>query len=184
MINKDRGMVRIFIPYLMLGFIVSGCGISTTTKQILTIYMQGNYSAPDDATGNETPISQAYTLNSVQVQVDGGAALEFLTATPRESTIVNRSQIIFSKDISDYNGVRFSGAALGFSSAVTGKTTGGTAVSTDITSRLTSGAIPITEAFTVEEGKGLDINIKVNWKNTVSSSTMEAPTYTVTVSST
>ena len=158
-----------------------GCGSSVKVgKQIFNIHIFGTSVAPDGATGNKDPIWQKYTLTGVSFlntdSTDATVLYDGLKAA--ETTVVDRPQIIYSKDIGTYNAKSFAGITASFTPTVTGAHD----KKVDYTFTLPSPTMQISQAFKVETGKGLDLTITINWKNTVSGDTMEPPNYDLSIS--
>lgn len=160
--------------------LLQGCGF-TTGDQFLYVQMYGVAQAADDAAGDVSPKWQEYYLSSVVLLSEDGSTATTLSedADAKTYRIVNRPQIIFTYDMSSESGNTYSGAEVTFDAAVTGESKN----ADNHSFSLTNTTLTLSEVFTIEESKGVDMLIKVRWKNTVSGSTMTEPTFTLSTSS-
>tara|TARA_B100001094_G_C18115121_1_gene763524 strand:- start:965 stop:1489 length:525 start_codon:yes stop_codon:yes gene_type:complete len=160
---------------VLLGFI-SGCGgLSVVPEQKISIEMYAANETPETAaSGDTSPIYQSYTLLNVSfLSQDGSEVVTLFEGDgSRSYKVVTRPQIVYSKDISLYNGEEFSAISVGFATTVTGASSEQENLSMNL-----SDPLELYSAVTVEEGKGIDVLIRLKWKNTISGSTMELPQY-------
>lgn len=152
------------VQYLILFFSLSACSSALDTTSFLTIKMLGNLEAPADAEGTNDPRWQGYTLEGVYLIPETGDALSLYSDAPHEYKIINRSQIIYKKEVdSDWLDVNFSALTVQFDQTVTGG--GKYSDSHELT--LETGSISYSTPFTFKKGQGLTAVINVNWKNTM-----------------
>jgi len=179
-------MIRQLLTYLVLILATScGNGLSLTNEQEIEVVIYGVNTAPDSATGNQSP--QFYELQFVNLILNQTSG-DPVTLTPSSTEtykVINRPQIVYSESISDYESVEFSSAAATFTDAVV---VGGKYRS-DYTLTLTDPVFEVTEAFSVEKGKGLKMTILINWNNTVvrdetaETEEIQQPTFDVSIES-
>ena len=169
---------------LLAAFILSGtmgCGSSTKVgQQIFNVHIYGSAISPDGANGNKDPVWQKYTLTGVSFINAGGAdaTVMYDGTSPQTYQVVDRPQIIFSKNIKDYNAKSFAGITATFSPQITGAE----GKKADYTFTLPSPTLELDQDFKIETGKGLDFSIQVQWKNTVNGDTMSAPAFDLSIS--
>ena len=166
-----------------------GCAQSTKLDltEKLTVAMQGVFEAPVDATGNADPKFEKFTLSAVTAVDSDGTSVNLYEDDPKEFRIISRPQIIFEADISDYVDKSFNTVALTFDPT----TTVGGKIESDLAVALTDASPMLTDTFTVEKAKGLRLDVKVQWKNTVTrdedadpaSETASSPTFTLEMTS-
>lgn len=157
-----------------------GCGVSTTVEQILNIEMYGTNASPSNAQGEFDPLWQEYVLTSVVfVDENTNQVVVYNGGSSQKVRIVNRSQIIYTKDIETYNGTTFSSCSIAFNPQITGAY----GDKEDYTFTLTTPTLTLDDSFTVETGKGLNMYIKIKWKNTVTETQMYEPEYVLSVES-
>lgn len=162
----------------------AGCGnTSLEFDQQLDVVMYGAFIAPADATGNAEPRSITFELSSVSlVNADDTLTTFDLSAlTTTSFRISSYSQKILSQDLADYDGQTFSGIEITFAPAITavGK------YEAALASTLATPTIRHTEEFTVETAKSKRLEVKVEWKNTITrdeevdppTETISAPTF-------
>jgi len=157
-------MVKRVLTYLSL-FLITSCGngLSLTTKQEIEVVIYGVNTAPESATGTQSP--QFYELQFVNLVLITSDAepVTFTPTTTETYKVINRPQIVYAESVSDYEGTEFSSAAATFTETVT---VGGK-YSTDYSLTLTNPVFDVAKSFSVETGKGLKMTVLVNWKNTV-----------------
>lgn len=179
MLMFHRYWIKVVLA-ITLSHVLSSCGVDTEIEQNFHIVMFGVLTSPQGVTGDEDPIWQKYTLQSVSFTSDDGNEETSLYSGENATVkrIVDRPQIIYEKDIALLNGKSFSKATVTFDSSVVGAF--GDKENYQIV--LTNPTLTLNKTFTVEDGKGLDLEIKVNWKNTVNDSTMSEPSFELDVS--
>jgi hypothetical protein len=145
--------------------LLTGCGdsLSISLKEKLLVAMIGVFEAPEGAEGNAEPRSMSFTLEKVTLIAEDGTETETYEGDPAEFAIINRSQIIAEADAADYVGDSFAGIRVTFSpeATVVGK------VDDSMNVALTQSELLYAEAFTFEKAKELRVNIKTQWKNTI-----------------
>lgn len=178
-----RKLPRIMTGWLMMGLVLgwlSGCSSSSglSTTQELKIEMYGVNVAPEGAAGDITPKWQSYTLTGVTFTSEDGSEVSTLYdgTDPQTYRIVNRAQLIYTKDITDLAGTTFSDATITFEAAVTG----GSSESEDHSFTLSAPSLSVGVPFTIDEGKNRTLVIQIQWKNTVSGETMSEPSFSIT----
>ena len=164
--------ISMFLIALSSGLV--GCG-AVTSDQLLSIDMYGVSKSPASATGDQDPKFQKYQLLSVAWLSQDGLTTTTLFDNEEESIfrIVDRSQIIFSKKISEEVGNSFGSIQLTFAGTVEG----GVVVDEASTFTLSNPKLELVQAFEVEKAKNLNLTIKVNWGNTYSEAGMTEPEY-------
>lgn len=130
--------------------------------------------------GDSNPHWLKYTINGISLinSDTSETTVVYDGIDPKEAIIINRPQIIFSKDISDLNGNSYTQATFSFTEELKGQTS----ESRDFTISMASTILSHTEAITVEEGRGLTFDIRLKWKNTVSATTEQEPEYIISYS--
>ena len=169
--------MRLFIMFIW--FFLTNCSTSVDTSQNFIVQMFGTSQTPDGAAGDKSPISQNYTLTGINLTGEDGSSVTTLFSgeTTTERKIVNRPQIIFSKDIETLKNTTFSSLTLSFSPTITGTS----ANSQDHTFTMQSPDVTLTQALTVEEGEDVLVYLKVQWKNTVLDTAMSEPGYNLSL---
>ena len=144
------------------------------TTHLISFEMYGVQVAPDGATGDESPLNQTYTIEEVTFLSQDGTTEKVLLSSSdsAEYKIVSRRQIIFSVESEELDGESFSAVNVTFSATVDGQNYSGEELSTTLTTTTYS----LTEDFTVSSTDDLVFSIQVQWLNTVSGTTMSAPT--------
>ncbi|MEZ4743392.1 MAG: hypothetical protein R3B45_13260 [Bdellovibrionota bacterium] len=186
---SNRFFSFIFISLSIL--IHHACSVNVDQNKYLNVKMLATLIAPESATGSFDPVSQKYTLEGIYLSPDPttGEEIELFDADPKEFTIIERSQIIFSKEIdSNWVGENFDKLTIRFNSEVTGTSK----FTDDHSFTLSDDAstdVNYETSFQVEKGQGLEAIIKVQWKNTVvqdandeESYNMSAPAFDFSVS--
>src|SRR5687768_747468 len=90
---------------LLLSGSVLGCSSSSgiESDQLLIISMFGAFEAPPEAEGNNEPKYQSYELTDITMTTaDGTEVIDLYDIEPKTVRIINRSQIIYDLDASDY----------------------------------------------------------------------------------
>lgn len=150
---------------LVLALFQLSCSQSTSLdlKERLTVAMLGIFEAPQDADGNGEPRSMAFTLQSVTLKSTEGSDVELFEDDPTEFSVINRSQIITEAEIGDYVDQTFSGISVSFAPEVTvvGK------IESDIPVTLVNSELFYEDLIEVKKAKSFRLNIKVQWKNTI-----------------
>ena len=174
---KDKIDFWAFLAALTL---LVGCGSSVKVgKQIFSIQIFGVSISPDGATGNEDPTWQKYTLTGVSFLSQNGAEATALYdgADAAEAQVVDRPQIIYSKDVSAYDSQTFAGITATFAADIVGAF----GKKEDYTFTMPQPTLQHDEVFKIEAGKSLDLIVKIDWKNTVGDEGMSLPTYDLTL---
>lgn len=166
----------------LLWTLVSGCGVSLTTDQNLNVLMTGVPVEPSEVSGDVTPKWESFILTGVSLLSEDASEtiILFSGASPKEIKVVNRPQLAFTKVITDYSETTFSGLTVSFDQTVLA----GSKNSEDHVFGLSSGDLTLTETFTVEPGKDIEVNVNVQWKNTVSGEVVQEPGLELTVEAT
>ena len=156
------------------------CSASTTAgQQVLAVEMYGVPQTPAGASGTEDPRYEIYTLSGVEFSdSDGNLTTLYSGADAAEVRIVNRPQIIYSKDIADLNGNTYASAKLTFNATVSAASKTNT---DELSFSLTNPSPQHSATFKVEEGKGLVIITKVKWKNTASDGAFSEPELSLSI---
>jgi hypothetical protein len=159
--------------FLLLGSISAGCG-SLVEDQVLDIEMYGVAKTPTGAIGDDDPEFQEYRLLQVSFVNADGATFTTLFNNEDERTfrIIDRPQIIFSKDISELEGQSYAGLQVVFDPGVTG----GDQKRPELSFTMSQPSQQLNEALTIEKAKSLEVQIKLNWANTLSEAGMSEPT--------
>jgi hypothetical protein len=161
--------------------LLSACGSTALDlSEKLTVVMYGVYEAPVDATGNVEPRQQHYTLTDVSlINTDGSATSIFVESEPKDLVIINRAQIIEEAPLADYAETSFAGFRVSFASAISGSGK----YEAEMPATLSSATADLLEPVTVTKAKVYRLNVKVQWKNTVTrdedakTEEMSAPTF-------
>lgn len=168
-------MVRKLTITMLLLF-CTGCGLSGENKQFFILEMMGLAEAPAGATGNATPKWQRHVLFGVEFLSEDGTETTTLFSNidePRTAKIASRSQIIYSKDVSDLKNNTYSAVTLRYSTTVMGASKD----KEDHTLTMSHDTFTLTEHFTLEEGKDKTLLVAVKWLNTVDGETMQEPEF-------
>lgn len=153
---------------LLLEMQLSACGGATSSSlalnETLTVAMIGVFEAPADAVGSAEPKSVTFTVEGVTMTATDGTAIELFEGEPVDYKVVSRSQIIFEADLSEYVKHDFSSISVTFAPTIIGKGK----YEDEMPATLTISSAVYADAFTVEKGKALSLDIAVQWKSTVS----------------
>jgi hypothetical protein len=165
-----------------LVLLAAGCSrsaLDNVTKQILNVEMYAALEIPVGATGSSYPDWQRYTLTSVAFlnSDDDEALVLFDGSTPQTFRIIDREQIIYSREISDYKGESYRGLVITFDPTIVGSSGG----KDDYSCTLADPVLVKLQDFTIEEGKGMTIKIKTKWRNTISAEGMTPPEYDISI---
>ena len=152
------------------------CGIDS--DQFINIEMYGVYTSPADATGNGTPQSLVMNLTGVTLlNSDGVQETVLYSGDPIELTIVDRAQLIYQKDMADFEDSTYLQVTATFDVSYQANVKDVGAVS----DTLTSGTITYSGAYTVETGKSETFSIKAFWQNILTDSAITSdPTFEMT----
>jgi|LauGreDrversion4_2_1035121.scaffolds.fasta_scaffold1067670_1 hypothetical protein len=124
--------------------------------------MAGSYETPDGAAGNADPKFVAFTLNSVVLKsADGDLAV--FDGEPTEFRIISRDSLIAEKDLTDQEGLAYTGAEVTFAADVTM----GGKYADDLTATLAAPTATLTESLAIETAKTIKLFVKAKWRNTV-----------------
>ena len=159
---------------LGIGPFVASCSTATTTvTQIFKIEMLGVPETPTVAEGTEDPRYLNFTLIGVTFSDKDGTVTTLYDGTDAvEAKIVNRGQIVYSKDVASLSGNSYTSATVTFNPTVSG---GSKSNSDDVSFTLTNPTATMATAFKIEEGKGSVFVLKVKWKNTAAEGTITEP---------
>jgi hypothetical protein len=179
-LGKNRRRAAMILGLCLVGQGLGGCGgaASLKTDETLAVVMYGTFIAPVDATGNAEPRSQTYTLKDVAVMTDDGAVTSVMTEKePVTLKIVNRSQIIESASLHDFVDKTLTGVRVTFDTAITGAGK----YEPEMAVALASADAELLQGIDIDTGKNVRLNIKVQWKNTVTrDDTADPPTESMT----
>jgi hypothetical protein len=175
----NRKLASMILSLAALG--LGGCSTELDIKESLTVAMLGVFDAPADATGNADPRAQTYTLEDVGLVAADGTVTDIYDADPLEVRIVNRPQIIHEAELGDYKDLTYAGIRVQFSAAVVGIGK----IEDELPITLADPVIVYAQAFTVEKGIAQRLEVRVQWKNTITrdeaadppTETMVAPTF-------
>ncbi len=161
MIKSSAQILLLFSSLLFL----SACGATTslTGSQSFVVEMYGVFEEPVGADGAFEPKWQNYLLTDVLItKSDGSGDVDLMTSDPPVVRIVDRTQIIFSADVAEYEGVAMSGLTIKFdpSIVVAGKAAEHTVI-------LDTGDMTLAQSISVGKGQGITVLLKVKWKNTI-----------------
>ena len=166
--TRIKKMTKIAIVFLFISCTYS-CGVSTSSltggEQNFVVEMYGVFQEPVGTEGAYEPKWQNYLLTDVYLtKKDDATTVDLMTTDSETIRIIDREQIIFSADISEYDAVTFSSLTVVVdpSVVVAGKTTDENVITLD------TGDITLTKDFTVEKAQAVTVLLKVKWKNTIS----------------
>jgi hypothetical protein len=148
---------------------LSGCGaVSVTTASAFKLRMQGTYTVPAGAEGNNSPQSQTFLFKSLVLTKTDGTEVALYTDTAKAFRIIDRPQILYSnEDMSSYDADTFTRAVVEFDPTVVIKTRNGK----DLNMALSSGTLELVENFLISKSKNQTLTIKVAWGNTITEGT-------------
>ncbi|SMF76232.1 hypothetical protein [Pseudobacteriovorax antillogorgiicola] len=147
--------------YLM-SLTLAGCGFDT--DQFINIEMYGVYTSPTDAAGDTTPQSLEVELTSVALlNASGNEQTVLYSGDPVELTVVDRSQLIYQKDLADYQDSTFIQTIVTFNTSYIANVKD----LDPVTDELSTGTVVSEDSFVVETGKSVTFSLKVSWQNTV-----------------
>jgi len=183
-------IVRFVSVVLAVGTMV-GCQNDIDNKQYLNIKFIGVLTAPEEATGDNDPISQDYTIEGIYLSPDpdSGDALSLYSDDPTEFRIIERSQIVYKREIdATWVGEKFDSLVIRLNSTVNGLSKFADDHVINLSADATTDIGYYTE-FSVEKGQGIDAVVQVQWKNTVmvdpadeANYLMSIPTFDVSIS--
>lgn len=148
-----------------MAFLLGACGNPLEPKgQMLDLVVFGVYKAPEGAGGNFSPKFYEMTVQQISLHgVDGETIIFEPGRSGKDLRIIDRPQIVYSKDISDYEKMSFISATVVFDADVV---VGGKYQS-DYPLSLTSNSVSTTEPFTIGKSQGLRMTTKIEWRNTI-----------------
>lgn len=166
-----------FLLSSVWALLLSGCG-GFSTDQLLSVEMYGVGKSPATATGTRDPKFQTYQLLKVDLISEDGTTPTNLFDGEEEKIfrIVDREQLIFTKEISDLEDNSYGSIQLTFAPEVTGGEGDGA-----LSFTLSNPVLSLTQAFAVEKAKDLTLQIKINWANTLSDEAMTEPEYALSL---
>lgn len=180
MLTKRLASLLCFVGMSAAG--LSGCGMTTTTltNTNLTVEMYGVFQTPAGAQGDSVPKWQTYALEQVTLHLTAGDEDLITDTDPTSVKILDRPQIIFEKSLSKYDDEPMTGITVSFDPVVVveGQEKSNHALTLD------SGDLALDASKTIDAAKGLDLKIKVAWRNTVDTSgteTVTAPEFELTL---
>lgn len=164
--------MKLTITKLFFGFVVVsslvGCGAFSEDTQV-EIQMYGIAKAPATAAGDKDPQFQTWEVQSITLD---GAVPAALVTESTKFKIVDRPQILVSRNAKSYIGTAYTGMTVVFGPTVTG----GDNTDDALSFTLSTPTLALTEAITFEAGKSKTYLIKASWGNTLITGTMTEPT--------
>lgn len=167
--------------YLLAGMTslgLLGCG-GLSTEQLLSIEMYGVSKMPAGATGTRDPKFQIYQLTKVDLVSEDGSSTTTLFDNEEERIfrIVDREQLIYSKEIDELVDTSYSSIQLTFAAEVTG----GDSEENALGFTMSSPTLTLTQPFAIEKAKDVTVQIKMNWGYTLSDEAMTEPEYVLSM---
>ncbi len=164
----------LFLPFL--GGI--GCG-SVLSDQQISIEMYGVSKAPASAVGDRDPHFLSYQLLAVNLTSEDGTTTTTLfdNEEDRIYRIVDRSQIIYSKKITDLVGNSYASLKMTFAPLVEGGERGGE----ELSFTMSNPELLLAQPFAVSTAKDLSFLIKIDWGNTLSDEALTEPEYQISI---
>ncbi len=161
---------------LFLALSAQACSVGEVEE--LEVEMYGVSSAKDGVSGDRDPSYQWWWLKEVHiVPVEGETISAIYDEEGISYRIVDRPQIIFQQDLSDYLGVEFSKLELVFGSTVLG----GNQSITDLSFPLSQTTLTLTGPFTMKKARKLQVVLELAWANSLSEDKLEEPGITLTI---
>ncbi len=150
------------LPMILLLLTLS-CDDATDSSKYFQIQMYGVAISPSSAIGNSDPINQTYNLKDITMILDDDTEVDLYDVDAKEVVIVNRQQIIFSKDVTEHDGKTIKRVLVTMAPTVTvrGK------YKSDMTFTLENPVLEATTGFTINVTKAILLSIIVKWQNTV-----------------
>ncbi len=153
--------------------LLSACGAFSDSTSI-EVQMYGVETAPTGATGDRDPQFQTYQIDSIVLNsADGDVSIY---SGGESFKIVDRPQIVTSFDASDLAGKSYTGFTVTFASTVVG----GDKDEPALTYTLSSVTQSLTQTLEVKDSSTLDLAIKLNWGNTLTTGAMTEPSFVLT----
>ncbi len=200
--NSKQTMCNVALLF-SIGLFVGGCGADSSDiafTEKLTVSMLGDFTVPFDsttyataldnttmtsaaATGNSEPKNQVYTLSGVTAVDSDSTTLDLFTLAEAESsviTVVDRSQIIFEADLTDFKNSVIESISLTFAATGVAKSPGGE----ELTFSLPASTLVHTEQWTVTSAVEKRLKVLAQWKYTINvdedteAETVEASSFT------
>lgn len=161
-------------------FALVGCGdTSVSLEEKLVVAMLGVFEAPEDASGNADPRYLSIDFLDLTLTKSDGEEVDAFEPSSSTLRIVNRSQIIAEYSLSKYVGESFTSVKATFAPAATA----GGKYASSLPVTLSTPAPVYTEVLTVEKTKNIRLDLKAQWKNTLTrdddanSETATSPTF-------
>jgi hypothetical protein len=178
---------KIFVTIIIASFVPS-CQQPFDLTQYIRLRMEGTLIAPEGASGAYEPIFQDYLFEALYFQGDDDELYTIFEDEAEVFRIIDRPQILLESEMLDELRERsYKGLIVKFYPLVLGASR----YEDEHTITLESGDVLYENEFSLEKGRGLSIDIKVNWKNTVIRDesetppleTMQTPDFTISVKS-
>lgn len=157
--------------------LLQGCADFDISPE-LDIVMYGVNSAPDDASGDLTPLYQTYTLEDISLSIEGEQKSVWTAAEHPDQDpfrIIERPQKLAIIPISEYKDLNVTPIQIRFSKNVTGASRTNSSHSFE----LSEPTFEYGQAFVLEEGRDYSLAVKIYWRNTVSEDTMAVPSFVI-----
>ncbi len=149
--------------------LLMGCGdLSNETK--IEIQMYGVAKAAATATGDHDPQFQTYKVESIVL--NGASGDTVLLDAETSFKIVDRPQILLSKDAKKFKNTTFTGLTITFDPTVEG----GDKDQSDLSFTLSAPSVQFAQPVTVTENKTTTYVVKAFWSNTLAKGAMTEPT--------
>lgn len=150
-----------------------GCGAVLDSGSVMRVEMYGTLSIPDSASGDSNPSFQSYVLKQIALTTAGGATT--LVDTEESFKIIDRAQLLFEKDMSNFEGNDYTGISVSFDPEVVG----GNAKQPELTFTLNNPQLTYTQAFSIEAAKTITFTIQAHWGNTLADGVMTEPEFEI-----
>lgn len=161
---------------------VTACGNLSDlseTKPMLKLSIFGVNESPDTAEGNSTPRFYELSLQGLNLRTTDGETISFAPEQTETYRVINRPQIIYEKDITEYAGTEFDRLTVLLDPEVT---VGGKFAS-DHALTLSDSTISYEQSFSAKKSSDLEFGVKIQWMNTLtegdSSETVAIPSFEV-----
>ena len=160
----------------LLALLAQGCSVGEVEE--IEIEMYGVATAKDGVSGDQDPTYQTWWLKEVHIVPTEG---ETISATydgdGLSFRIVDRPQIIYQQDLSDYLGVEFSRLEMVFGATVQG---GNQSIS-GASFPLSQTTLTLNGPFEMKKARKLQVLLELAWANSLSESQMEEPGISLTI---
>lgn len=152
---------------------LSACGVSLDSESVMRIEMYGSSTVPASATGDKNPSFQNYILKSIGLVSAAGTTN--LLDSEDSYKIIDRAQLLYEKDMSNFKGNEYTGISITFGPAVTG----GNAKQSDLSFTLSNETISLVKTFTIQSAKSITFSIEAHWGNTLADGVMTEPEFEI-----